>query len=45
MGEALAHEFDEDLALTLAPFARAGRLRFQVKSNLIWGTPRTAARA
>jgi SAM-dependent methyltransferase len=40
MGEALAHEFDEDLAFTLAPFARAGRLHYGVKSNLIWGTPR-----
>jgi SAM-dependent methyltransferase len=44
MGEALAHEFDEDLALTLAPFARAGRLRYRVKSNLVWGTPRTTPR-
>ncbi|HEX2593047.1 MAG TPA: class I SAM-dependent methyltransferase [Rhizomicrobium sp.] len=41
MGEKLAHEFDEDLALTLAPFTRAGRLHFQVKSSLVWGTPRT----
>jgi SAM-dependent methyltransferase len=43
MGETLAHAFDEDLALMLAPYARAGRLRFQVKSNLVWGTPRLAA--
>jgi len=45
MGEKLAHEFDEDLALMLAPFTRAGRLHFNVKSNLIWGTPRTSPRA
>jgi SAM-dependent methyltransferase len=45
MGEALAHEFDEDLALTLAPFARAGRLNFNVKSNLVWGRPRISPRA
>lgn len=45
MGEKLAREFDEDLAATLAPFARNGRLTFNVKSNLIWGTPRTTPRA
>jgi trans-aconitate methyltransferase len=45
MGEKVAHEFDEDLALTLAPFARAGRLHFSVKSNLVWGRPRASPRA
>jgi SAM-dependent methyltransferase len=41
MGEALAREFDRDLQNTLAPFARDGLLRFQVKSNLTWGRPRS----
>ncbi len=41
-GSALASEFDEDLRTTLAPFATDGRLHFQVKSSLCWGTPRTS---
>jgi hypothetical protein len=45
MGETLAAEFDDDLATTLAPFARNGRLTFKVKSSLVWGMPRTAPRA
>jgi SAM-dependent methyltransferase len=44
MGETLAREFDLDLAVMLAPFARNGRLRFNVKSNLVWGTPRRSPR-
>lgn len=45
MGEKLTREFDEDLTATLAPFTQNGRLHFKVKSNLIWGTPRTEPRA
>jgi SAM-dependent methyltransferase len=44
MGQ-LARAFDDDLAETLAPFATDGDLRFRVKSNLVWGRPRTSPRS
>lgn len=41
MGAAAA-EFDEDIRAVLSPWARAGRIAFEVQSRLSWGLPRRA---
>lgn len=45
MGEALAREFDEDIADTMAPWAEDGVLTLAMTSHLTWGAPRRTARA
>jgi SAM-dependent methyltransferase len=42
MGE-LAELFDADLRAALEPWALNGRLKFEVRSRLVWGRPRLAA--
>jgi SAM-dependent methyltransferase len=40
MGPERTAAFDADLRAVLAPHAVAGRLTFEVRSNLLWGQPR-----
>lgn len=45
MGEALARDFDADIAKTLAPWTVEGMVDLQMVSHLTWGAPRRTARA
>lgn len=40
MGERLAETFDEELRALLVPHAVGGKLRYEVRSSLVWGRPR-----
>jgi hypothetical protein len=45
MGEALADEFDRDLADLMRPFAADGQLALEMVSELTCGAPRRTPRA
>lgn len=45
MGQALAGEFDDDIATTLAPWTQGGILTLAITSHLTWGAPRRTPRA